>query len=79
MSLTQAVAMEIKEFVVKGDSLLIINQMKGIYKVKSNKLLTYYNEAKTLEEKIENITFIHVKRDENKRADELANLAVNFI
>jgi ribonuclease HI len=79
MGLTQVVAMGIKELTVKGDSLLIINQMKGYYKVKSKRLIPYYNQAKKLEEKIEKIHFIHVKRNENKRADELANLAVNYI
>ena len=79
MGLTQSVAMEFKELVVKGDSLLIINQMKGEYQVKSKKILPYYNTAKKLEEKIGNVTFIHVKRDENKRADELANLAVHYV
>ena len=35
MGLTQAVIMNIKELIVKGDSLLIIKQMKGDYQVKS--------------------------------------------
>jgi ribonuclease HI len=75
IGLTQVVAMGIKELVVKGD-ILIINQMKYD---NSTKMFTYYNKAKKLEGKIENVTFIHVERDENKRAFELANLALNYI
>ena len=38
IGLTQVVVMGIKELVVKGDSLLVINQMKGEYNINSKKL-----------------------------------------
>jgi len=66
----------IKHLVVKGDSLLVIKQMKGEYKVKSENLLPLYKKAKELQLQINvssvNIDFIHVYRNENKRADELS-------
>ena len=61
--------------IVKGDSDLIIKQMNGKYKVKSPNLVALYEEAKRITSQFTSITFIHVYRNLNKRADELANLA----
>lgn len=59
---------------VKGDSDLIIKQMNGAYKVKSPNLIELYEEATQLAKQFETITFVHVYRHLNKRADELANI-----
>ena len=68
----------IKHLIVKGDSKLVIEQMKGKYKVNSPNLLQLYKKAKDLLLKgnFESIDFIHVYRNENKRADELSNLGL---
>ena len=52
--------------------------MKGNYKVNSPNLLKLYKKAKELLLKgnFESIDFIHVYRNENKRADELSNLGL---
>ena len=62
--------------IVKGDSQLVIRQMLGEYKVKSPNLLDNYQKAKKLATKIPKVTFIHVPREENSRADELANYGI---
>ena len=41
--------MKIKTLMVKGDSQLVINQMKGDYQVNSHNLKYLYAEAKKLE------------------------------
>jgi ribonuclease HI len=64
---------------VKGDSNLAIKQMKGEYKVKSENILAIYQEAKQLCEQFSHITFEHVYRKDNKRADQLANLALDSV
>jgi len=64
---------------VKGDSILAIRQMKGEYKVKSENILALYQEAKLLCEQFSHITFEHVYRKDNKRADQLANLALDSV
>jgi ribonuclease HI len=64
---------------VKGDSNLAIRQMKGEYKVKSDNILAIYQEAKQLCEQFSHITFEHVYRKDNKRADQLANLALDSV
>ena len=51
--------------------------MKGDYTVKSKNLLSLFNQAKNLENKFNNVEFLHIYRNENKRADELANFALN--
>jgi ribonuclease HI len=79
IGLTEAVNMDIKHLAVEGDSMLIIKQMKGEYKVKSEKLIDLYNIAKELTSQFETITFTHIYRNNNKRADELSNFALNEI
>jgi ribonuclease HI len=51
--------------------------MKGEYKVKSGNLIDLYNEAKKLTKNFEYISFNHIYRNNNKRADELSNLAIS--
>lgn len=77
IGLKEAIKLEIKYLLVEGDSMLVIKQMKGEYKVKSSNLIDLYNEAKLLEKKFEYITFKHIYRENNKRADELSNLAIS--
>ena len=73
IGLKEAVKLAIKNVEVKGDSQLVIRQMKGEYKVNAPSLLKLFQEAKTLQKQFDKITFTHVYRTENKRADELAN------
>lgn len=77
LGLQQAKLMGIKCLKVEGDSLLVINQMKGLYKCKSSNLLDLYEKAKELETYFDKIEYEHVFRNKNKRADELSNIAIN--
>jgi ribonuclease HI/dUTPase len=67
----------IKNLIIKGDSLLIIKQMNGEYKIKQN--LDLYNIAFELKNKIDKTTFIHINRQFNQEADKLANEGLNLI
>jgi ribonuclease HI len=71
--LKRAIKMNISSLIVKGDSQLIIKQMKGQYQVKSESMIELYNIAKELETQFENISYEHVYRKYNKRADQLSN------
>ena len=62
---------------VQGDSLLVINQINGKWKVKNENLKKLYQKAKYFEKKFNYITFTHIYREGNKRADELANQALD--
>jgi ribonuclease HI len=77
IGLKEAILLGIKTLLVEGDSMLVIKQMNGEYKVKSTNLIDLYNEANDLSKKFENIYFKHIYRENNKRADELSNLAIS--
>lgn len=79
IGLEEAFIRKIRKIIVRGDSQLVIRQMKGEYRVNSNSLQHYYKEAKILEKYFDNIIFQHVYRDKNKRADELSNLALKVL
>lgn len=62
---------------VVSDSELLVKQMKGQYKVRSEALLEIYNEAKALVRKLDRFEIRHVLRHLNKDADRLANDAMD--
>jgi len=76
LGLTEAVRKGLPNLLVKGDSLLVIKQMQGVYQVHAPNLLPLYQEAVMLGKKIGKVEFQHVYRTANKRADALANEAV---
>lgn len=76
IGLKKAIELNIKELNVEGDSLLVIKQMLGEYNVKSENLFKLYNEAKEYQKQFKNITFSHIYRINNKRADQLSNMAL---
>ena len=59
------------------DSLLVVQQVNGKYKVKSKNLNDLYNQCIDLIEKINNLEIHHGPREQKKRADELANIALD--
>ena len=73
IGLEAAVEQNITHMTVKGDSLLVIKQMRGEYNVSSPNIIDLYKRAKELSSKIRTIEFIHVYRAYNKRADALSN------
>ena len=62
---------------VKSDSLLLVQQMKGVYKVKNEGLKPLYGRARLVSHEIGQVTFEHVRREFNKEADKLANRAMD--
>lgn len=64
---------QIKTLLVKGDSLLVIKQMRGEYKVNSANLLELHNTVKSLANRLDSVDYEHVYRNDNKRADALSN------
>ena len=62
---------------VHGDSKLVIEQMKGNWKVRAPNLIPLWKEANELIKNFKDIEFIHIDRSLNAKADALANIAVN--
>jgi len=79
IGLEEAINIGVEDLYVEGDSLLVIKQMKGLYKVKAENLYKLYEKAKKLEKQFTSVSYNHVYRDKNKRADELSNMALNLV
>ena len=62
---------------VKGDSLLLVEQMRGNYKVKNEGLKPLYHRAKMRVMQMGNVSFAHVPREKNKDADRLSNVGMD--
>jgi len=62
---------------VRSDSLLLVQQMRGVYKVKHEGLKPLYGKARLLAHELGRVTFEHVRRELNKDADRLANQAMD--
>ncbi len=75
--LEYAVKHHYKQLAIKADSELMIKQLKGEYKVKNENIKPLFIKAKALIAKLEAVTYKHVVRELNKRADELANMALD--
>ena len=68
-----AINLGIAELDVYMDSLLVINQMKGIYKIKNRDLWPIHDAISKLLPKFRKVTFTHVPRELNKLADAVVN------
>jgi ribonuclease HI len=77
LGLKGALTLGITNLSVLGDSLLVINQVNGLYRVKSSSIFDLYEEVLGLKSQFNFVEFNHVYREYNKRADELSNLALD--
>ena len=77
IGLEKAIELNIRELAVEGDSLVVIKQMNGQYKVRSSNMIELNRVAMNLKTKFDNISFTHIYRENNKRADELCNNAID--
>src|ERR1700737_5522024 len=75
-ALDYAVAHGIKRLRVQSDSQLIVNQMKGLYKVKHPDLRPLHERAKKMAAGLEAFTIQYVPREQNREADAAANAAL---
>ena len=62
---------------VRSDSLLLVQQMLGKFKVKNAGLQPLHAKARMLADEIGRVTFEHVGRSLNAHADRLANAAMD--
>lgn len=72
-ALSLAVSNSVQALTLRSDSQLLIRQLIGEYKVKAEGLKPLYLECLEMSRKIPKMSFEHVRREENKRADQLAN------
>lgn len=60
---------------VRGDSQLVIRQMRGDYAVRARRLVNLHARAKELTKKFEEVVFEWIPREENAEADRLCRVA----
>ncbi|XP_070014460.1 uncharacterized protein [Nicotiana sylvestris] len=70
-----AIDMNIQEFLVIGDSDLLIDQVREEWATKNSKILLYLHYVQELRKKFIKIEFQHVRRVQNEFADALATLS----
>jgi ribonuclease HI len=77
LGLEKALSMGAKVVDFRLDSLLVVNQMNGIYQIKSRELWPVNERIRELVGKFERVTFTHVRREFNQLADGMVNKILN--
>lgn len=73
LGLEKAHEMGVRIVEFRLDSLLVVNQMNGIYKIKNRELWPIHERIRDLIGKFEKVTFMHVRREFNQLADGMVN------
>lgn len=76
-ALEAARAYNATQLTVYGDSLLVINQMKGMWQVKDMNMRRLHTKAGLIARDIPHLVYVHVLRHLNKEADLLSNIAMD--
>ena len=66
-----------RDAIVRSDSELLTRQMRGEYRVRQPELAILHGRARELASRLERVRFEHVPRERNRRADALANAAMD--
>ena len=73
----QAQELGLKKACFVSDSLMVINQMKGIFKAKNKDILQIRDDINRMLQGFDEVAFWHVSRSINSVADKEANLAID--
>jgi ribonuclease HI len=76
-ALDHARALGGRRLTIFSDSELLVKQMNGEYQVKHEGLRPLYAEAVRLRRNFDAVTIRHLRREENRRADQLCNEALD--
>jgi ribonuclease HI len=76
-ALDYAATQGVSRLLVRSDSELLVRQMQGRYKVKSADLRPLHERARKLAQSFAYFAIEHVPREQNREADELANVALD--
>ena len=67
----------IEHLKIRSDSQLLVRQITGEYRVKNPTLQRLHATAVTLMQRVGKVSIDHVRREDNKEADRLANKAMD--
>lgn len=73
LGLEKASELKLNDIEFRIDSMLVVNQLKGLYKIKNRELWPINERIKELLPSFSKVGFTHVPREMNKRADSLVN------
>jgi len=73
LGLEKALEMGTRTVDFRIDSMLVVNQMNGIYQIKNRDLWPIHERIKELVSKFEKVNFTHVRREFNQLADGMVN------
>jgi ribonuclease HI len=65
------------ELEIRMDSELVSKQMNGVYRVKHKDIIPLYTQVRNLLVDFPHTKFVHVRREQNKDADRLSNVAMD--
>ncbi len=74
----QELGLEKEKITIFADSKLLVEQMSGRWKVKHPNIKPLFDRLQDLLTNFESVSFTYVPRERNKRADELANMALDL-
>ncbi len=77
-ALQAALDADAKQISVFSDSELLVKQLTGKYKVKSDQIRPFFDKALDLLDRFQSYTLRHIPREKNARADQLVNQALNL-
>ena len=77
LGLEEARKLAVKKLRVLADSELMVKQLNGHYRVKSPHLLPLWRQALQALQQFEAYAIMHVPREKNRLADEVANQAID--
>ena len=78
LGIARAIALWASEIELRADSQLVIEQLKGNYKVKNLELKKVFTRIQQdIEKWGGEIVYIHIPREENVEADRLSNVAMD--
>jgi ribonuclease HI len=77
MGLEEVLRLGGKRLRVESDSELLVRQLNGLYRVKNEKLSQLHQRARDLLHRLDAYRIVHVRREQNRLADRLANQAID--
>ena len=77
LGLEKALSIGARKVEFRADSLLVVNQLNGVYTIKNRDLWPIHERIKELLPQFERVTFRHVRREFNQLADGMVNKILN--
>ena len=73
LALEKAIELKLRRVDFKIDSMLVVYQMKGVYKIKNRDLWPIHERVLELMTQFDKVTFTHIRREFNQLADGIVN------